>query len=105
MFLHCNIHKYTWASADGTAHNQIDHILTDRRWHLNILDALSVRGADLILISDHLWWLQKVRESLALSKQASAAKFDGESFNLQKLNKLEFRKEYLSKSNFYSRRN
>jgi hypothetical protein len=51
-----------------------------------------------------MWWLQNVRESLALSKQA-AAKFDGESFNLQKLNELEFRKEYLFKSNLYSRRN
>jgi len=35
----------------------------------------------------------KVRERLAVSKQA-AQKFDGERFNLRKLNELEFRKQY-----------
>jgi len=38
MFPHLNIHKYTWASPDGNTHNQIDHILIDRRWKLGILD-------------------------------------------------------------------
>jgi len=38
MFLHQNIHKYTWTSPYGKTHNQIDHILTDRRWHSSILD-------------------------------------------------------------------
>jgi hypothetical protein len=41
MFRHCNIHKYTWMSPDGKTHNQIDHILADRRRHLNILDVRS----------------------------------------------------------------
>jgi len=35
----------------------------------------------------------KVRERLAVSKRA-AQKFDGESFNLRKLNELEVRKQY-----------
>jgi hypothetical protein len=35
----------------------------------------------------------KVRERLAISKQA-AQKFDGERFNLRKLNELEVRKQY-----------
>ena len=33
MFIHLNIHKYTWTPPDGKTHNQTDHILTDRRWH------------------------------------------------------------------------
>jgi exonuclease III len=37
-FPHYNIHKYTWTSPDRKTHSQIDHILVDRRRHLNILD-------------------------------------------------------------------
>jgi len=37
MFPNRNIHEYTWASPDGKAHNHIDHILIDRRWHWSIL--------------------------------------------------------------------
>ena len=44
----------------------------------------------MILIT--IWSLQKVRERLAVSKQA-AQKFDGEIFNLRKLNELEVRKQ------------
>jgi hypothetical protein len=38
MFPHRKIHKYTWTSPEGNTHNQIDHVLTDRRWQSNILD-------------------------------------------------------------------
>jgi hypothetical protein len=38
MFPHQNVHKYTWTTPDEKTHNQIDHILIDRRWHSSILD-------------------------------------------------------------------
>jgi len=31
LFSQRNIHKYTWTSPDGKTHNQIDHVLIDRR--------------------------------------------------------------------------
>jgi endonuclease/exonuclease/phosphatase family metal-dependent hydrolase len=48
-------------------HNQIDHILIDRRRHSSILDVRSVRGAD--SHSDHYLVLAKVRERLAVGKR------------------------------------
>jgi hypothetical protein len=91
MFLHQNLHKYTWTSPDGQTHNQIDHILTDKRWHSSILDIQSFSGAD--CDTDHYMVVAKFRERLAVRKQV-AQKFDGERFNLRKLNDLEVRKQY-----------
>jgi len=50
-----------------------------------------LRGAD--CGTDPYLVVAKVRERLAVSKQA-AQKFDGERFNLRKLNELEVRKQY-----------
>jgi len=75
MFPHRNIHKYTWTSPDGVTHSQIYHILTDRRCPSSIVDVRSFRGAD--CDTDHYLVVAKVRERLALNKQA-AQMFDGE---------------------------
>jgi len=67
--------KYTWTSPDGKAHNQIDHMLIDRRWHSSMLDVRNFRGAD--SDTNHYLVVAKVGEKLEVSKQA-AQKFDGE---------------------------
>jgi hypothetical protein len=46
LFPNRNIHKVTSTSPDGRTHNQIYHILIDRRRHSNILDVQSFRAAD-----------------------------------------------------------
>jgi len=71
--------------------NQIDHILIDRRWQSSVLDVRSCRGAD--CITDYYLVVAKVRERLAVSKQA-AQNFDGKRINLKKLNELEVRQQY-----------
>jgi hypothetical protein len=83
MFPHRKIHKYTWTSPEGNTHNQTDHILRDRRQHSNILDVRSCRGAD--CDTGHYLVVAKVRERLAVSKQA-AQKIDTERFNVKQLN-------------------
>jgi len=90
MFPHRNIHKYTWTPSDGKTHNQIDHILIDRRWQSSILEVQSCRGAD--CDTDHYLVVAKLRERLAVSTQA-AQKFDVERINLWKLNELKVWKQ------------
>jgi len=69
MFPHRNIYKHTCTSPDGQTHNQIDHVLIDRRWHSSILDVRSFRGAD--CDTDHYLVVAKVRERLAVRKQVA----------------------------------
>ena len=69
MFPHRNIHEYTWTSPDGKTHNQIDHVLIDRRWQSSVLDERSFRGAD--CDTDHYLATAKVRERLEVGKSCT----------------------------------
>jgi hypothetical protein len=69
MFSHLNIRKYTWTYSDGNTHNQIDHILIDKRRNSSVLDVKSFRAAD--CDKDHYLVVEKIRERLAVNKQGS----------------------------------
>jgi hypothetical protein len=66
MFTHRKFHKYIWTSPEGNTHNEIDHVLIDRRRHSNILYIRYFRSAD--CDTDHYLVVAKVREKLAVSK-------------------------------------
>jgi hypothetical protein len=91
MFPHRNIHKYTRASPDGETHNQIGHIMVDRRRHSNILDFRSHRATD--CDTDHCLVVAKAKERLTVNKQRSH-RFHLERFNLKKLNEVEGKEQY-----------
>jgi hypothetical protein len=91
MFSHRNINKYTWTSPDGKIHNQIDHILADRRRHSNVLNVRSFRAAH--IDSDHYLLVATVIERLVVNKQRSQ-RFDMERFNLKKLNEVRGKEQF-----------
>jgi len=58
VFPHHNIHKYTIAS-NSKMHNQIDHVLRNKRQHSSIVDVQSFWEAN--YITDNDLWLQKLK--------------------------------------------
>jgi hypothetical protein len=91
VFLHRKIHKYTWTSPEGNTHNQIHHVLIDKRRHSNILDVRYFRGAD--CHTDRCLVVAGVRKRLTVSKRA-AQKVDTHRFNVKKLKKGDVKEQY-----------
>jgi hypothetical protein len=91
MLPHRSSHKYTWTCTEGQTHNQIDHVLIDRRRRSSVLDVRSFRGAD--CGTDHYLVFTKIRERLAVSKRP-VNKVDMDRFNLKKLNEGEVKEQY-----------
>jgi hypothetical protein len=90
-FPHLEIHKHTWTSPNSVTHNQIDHVLIDKRRHSNILDVRSFRGAD--CDTDHYLVVATLRKRISVSKRARQ-KFDLERFDLKKLDDVEVIEKY-----------
>jgi hypothetical protein len=90
-FPHRDIHKHNWTSPDGVTHNQIDHVLIDKRRHSNILDVRSFRGAD--CNTDYYLVVAKLRERISVSKRARQ-NFDLERFDLKKFNDVDVKEKY-----------
>ena len=91
MFPHHNIHKFNLTSPDGKIHNQIDHILIDRRRHSSILGVQSFRTAN--FDTDPYLVVARVRERLAVSKQI-LHRVHIQRFRLNKLNEVEGKEQY-----------
>jgi hypothetical protein len=91
MIPHHKIQIYICTSPDGKKHNQINHVLVDRRRQSSILDVRSYRGAD--CDTDHYLVTAKLRERLSVIKRV-AQKFDMHRLDLRKLNDAEVKEQY-----------
>jgi len=80
-FQHKDIHNMTWRSPDGKVHNQIDHVVVNRRYARCITDVRSQRGAD--VGTDHYLVRIKFRCRIQLKKRATVLR--NVSFDVDKL--------------------
>ncbi|XP_065583817.1 craniofacial development protein 2-like [Artemia franciscana] len=65
---HKTIRKYSWNSPDGRTHNQIDHILINKKWKSSLQDVRAYRGAD--VASDHALMIAKLSLKLKATKKS-----------------------------------
>jgi hypothetical protein len=61
MFPRRIIHKCNWTFPEWKIHNQIDHILVDRRRHSNVLDVRSLRPQTHVHIPSLRSFIQRIR--------------------------------------------
>ena len=88
MFIHKDIHKYTWTSPDGRTRNQIDHFAVCGKFRGSILDTRTYRGAD--ICSDHNLSISKVKLRLNKTKKINQRP----KYDLVKLKFPSFRNQY-----------
>ncbi|PNF42868.1 hypothetical protein B7P43_G13088 [Cryptotermes secundus] len=92
-FLHKNIHKRIWAAPDGVTFNQIDHVLTEKQFAMNILDVRTLRGAN--CDSDH--YLVQVKYRCKISCQRSKQYEKCKKFNIDKIMESDKREAFQNK--------
>lgn len=89
-FEHRDIHKITWKRADGSARNQIDHILIDKHYITDLLDVRSYRRAN--IESDHCLIGTKLRARITVAKCQWMAK--AKCYKIERLKTVEVRETY-----------
>jgi hypothetical protein len=87
IFPHSDIQKHTWTSPDGVIHNEIDHVLIDKRQYSNILDVRYFRGAYCSTNN----YMVMAKQRISVSK-GGRQNFDLEKFDLKRLDDVEVKK-------------
>jgi hypothetical protein len=88
-FPHKKVHLATWRSTDGTANNQIDHILIDAGHENNMMDVRTYRGEN--ADSNHYLVITRIRAKISRSKYV-LNKEKTIRYNIRNLKQTEVRK-------------
>jgi hypothetical protein len=67
MFPHRNTHKYIWKSQDVKIHNQIGHILVDRRRNSKVLDRVENKEQFRVEVSDRFAALEDLNAEVEIN--------------------------------------